>query len=191
MLRAWPETNRPGAVHDAHDDLLAVGPGTAADLSRAGGTQARSLDRLLRALASVGVFSEGEGGRVKPWPWRSTAALGRWAFAALFVAAGVAHFARPDVYLRIMPPYLPYGRALVLLSGGFEVVLGLLLLVPATSRLAAWGLIALLVAVFPANVHMYLHADRFPLSPTLLLLRLPLQAVLIFWAYAYTRRRPP
>ena len=93
-----------------------------------------------------------------------------------------------DVYMKIMPPYLPYHRALVLLSGVFEVALGLLLLVPATSRLAAWGLIALLVAVFPANVFMYQHPEKFALSPTLLLLRLPLQGVLILWAYAYTRR---
>ena len=61
-------------------------------------------------------------------------------------------------------------------------------MLPATSRLAAWALIALLVAVFPANVFMYQHPEKFGLSPTLLLLRLPLQGVLILWAYAYTRR---
>jgi uncharacterized membrane protein len=125
---------------------------------------------------------------VKTTPRTTLALVGRWAFAALFVAGGVGHFVATDVYIRIMPPYLPYHRALVLLSGVFEVVLGVLLLVPTTSRLAAWGLIALLVAVFPANVFMYQHPERFPLPPTLLLLRLPLQGVLILWAYAYTSR---
>ena len=120
--------------------------------------------------------------------WTTLALVGKWAFAALFVAGGVGHFVKTDVYMRIMPPYLPYHRALVLLSGVFEVVLGILLLVPTTKRPAAWGLIALLVAVFPANVYMFQHPERFPLPPTLLLLRLPLQFVLILWAYAYTRR---
>jgi uncharacterized membrane protein len=120
--------------------------------------------------------------------WTALALVGKWAFAALFVAGGIGHFVKTDVYMRIMPPYLPYHRALVLLSGVFEVVLGILLLVPTTSRLAAWGLIALLVAVFPANVYMCQHPEKFALSPTLLLLRLPLQVVLILWAYAYTRR---
>ena len=120
--------------------------------------------------------------------WTTLALVGRWIFAALFVAGGVGHFVKTDVYMRIMPPYLPYHRALVLLSGVFEVVLGLLLLVPTTSRPAAWGLIALLVAVFPANLFMYQHPEKFGLSPTLLLIRLPLQGVLILWAYAYTRR---
>ena len=63
--------------------------------------------------------------------------------------------------MRIMPPYLPYHRALVLVSGVFEVALGILLLVPRTSRLAAWGLIALLIAVFPANLYMFQQSERF------------------------------
>lgn len=115
--------------------------------------------------------------------------VGKSVFAALFILGGVGHFLATDVYMKIMPPYLPYHRPLVLLSGVFEVALGLLLLVPATSRLAAWGLIALLVAVFPANVYMFQNPEKFNLSPTLLLLRLPLQGVLILWAFAYTRRR--
>jgi uncharacterized membrane protein len=114
--------------------------------------------------------------------------IGKAAFAALFILGGIGHFAATDSYMKIMPPYLPYHRALVLLSGVFEVALGLLLLVPRASRPAAWGLIALLIAVFPANVFMYRHPERFGLSPTLLLLRLPLQGLLILWAWAYTRR---
>lgn len=113
---------------------------------------------------------------------------GKWAFAALFVAAGVGHFIATEFYMKIMPPYLPWHRPMNLISGVFEIALGIMLLVPRTSRLAAWGIIAVLVAVFPANVFMVQHAESFPLSPTLLLLRLPLQGVLILWAYAYTRR---
>jgi uncharacterized membrane protein len=113
--------------------------------------------------------------------------VGKCAFAALFVIGGVGHFVATDFYVSIMPLYLPYHRALVLLSGVFEVAPGILLLVPKTSRFAAWGLIALLIAVFPANIFMFQHPERFPLPPTLLLLRLPLQGVLILWAYVYTR----
>ena len=78
-------------------------------------------------------------------PRTTLKAVGKLALAALFILGGIGHFVATDVYLRIMPPYLPYHRALMLLSGVFEVVLGLLLLVPATSRLAAWGLVVLLV----------------------------------------------
>ncbi|WP_165249524.1 DoxX family protein [Paludisphaera soli] len=113
--------------------------------------------------------------------------VGKWAFAGLFVLAGVGHFVAPEAYMRIMPPALPYHRELVLISGAFEIALGVLLLIPRTSRFAAWGLIALLIAVFPANVFMYHHADRFAVPPALLLMRLPLQGLLILWAYAYTR----
>jgi len=100
----------------------------------------------------------------------------------------VAHFASTDFFLRIMPPYVPFPRAMVLVSGGFEIVLAVLLLIPRTSRLAAWGLIALLIAVFPANLFMYQHASIFGLPPIALLLRLPVQGLLILWAWTYARR---
>jgi uncharacterized membrane protein len=125
---------------------------------------------------------------LKTTTWANLKSLGRWAFAALFILGGVGHFIATDVYMKIMPPYLPYHRAVVLLSGVFEVVLGVLLLVPRMSRLAALDLIALLVAVFSANVFMYQHPERFGLPPLVLLLRLPLQGLLILWANAYTRR---
>jgi uncharacterized membrane protein len=107
-----------------------------------------------------------------------------------FVIAGINHFRSPDFYVRMMPPYLPLHRELVWLSGVAEVVLGVLLLIPRTSIAAAWGLIALLAAVFPANVQMALHPETFPsLSPAALWLRLPLQGVLIAWAWWLTRPR--
>lgn len=113
---------------------------------------------------------------------------GKIMFAVLFLVAGVGHLVATDVYMKIMPPYLPWHRPLVLLSGVFEIALGVLLLVPWSSRFAAWGVITLLVAVFPANLSMHQHPERFPLPPMLLLMRLPLQGVLILWAYAYARR---
>lgn len=114
--------------------------------------------------------------------------VGKAIFAAFFVLGGIGHFVATDIYMKIMPPYLPYPRVLVLLSGVFEVALGLLLVVPLTTRVAAWSLIALLIAVFPANLYMFQHSEKFAVSPTLLLLRLPLQGLLIIWAWAYTRR---
>ena len=106
---------------------------------------------------------------------------GRGALALLFVGAGVLHFTHPETYLRIMPPALPAPRLLVLLSGVAEVAGGLGLLLPATRRLATWGLLALLVAVFPANVHMLELARSLHLPAWVLWARLPLQPLLM-WA---------
>ena len=114
--------------------------------------------------------------------------VGKRTFAALFITAGVGHFVATDFFLKIMPPYLPFHLPLVLVSGVIEILLGILLLVPRYSRLAAWGIIALLIAVFPANIHVYTHQELFPFPPLAHLLRLPLQGVLILWAFAYTRQ---
>ncbi len=113
--------------------------------------------------------------------------VSRYIFGILFIAAGVLHFTRPDFYLKIMPPYLPLHRELVYASGVFEILLGALLLIKRFAPLAGWGLILLLIAVFPANIYVYQHQEIMPASPLLHLLRLPLQAVLILWAYWYTR----
>jgi uncharacterized membrane protein len=116
----------------------------------------------------------------------------KWLLGLMFVAAGVNHFANPDFYVAIVPPYLPAPLTLVYVSGAAEVLLGVLLLVPRFQRVAAWGLIALLLAIFPANLHMALHPELFPeIPPVSLWLRLPLQGVLIAWAYLFTRRAPP
>lgn len=115
--------------------------------------------------------------------------LMRWLVGSLFILAGLNHFRVPEFYVKIMPPYLPWHLGLVYLSGVIEVALGILLLVPRFTTWAAWGLIALLIAVFPANIHMAVHADDFPEhAPALLWLRLPLQGLLIAWAYWFTRK---
>ena len=102
----------------------------------------------------------------------------------LFIAGGLNHFVSPGVYLKIMPDYLPWPLALVYVSGFFEVLGGGGLAIPQLRRAAGWGLIALLVAVFPANVDMLINADQFPAIPVwALVARLPLQGVLIAWVW--------
>ena len=116
----------------------------------------------------------------------------RWVLGVMFLVAGVNHFLDPGFYLSIMPPYLPWHRGLVLASGVLEVILGVLLLVPRTSIPAAWGLIALLVAVFPANLHMAMHPDLYPEFPAIILYaRLPLQGALVAWTYWFAHRAQP
>ncbi len=106
---------------------------------------------------------------------------------ALYVLAGVNHFRDPRTYERMMPPWVPAHRAMVLWSGVAEVLLGIGVLVPATRSLAAWGVIALLVAVFPANLQMFRDPERWPKVPRWgLALRLPLQGVLMWWAWTLT-----
>jgi uncharacterized membrane protein len=110
-------------------------------------------------------------------------------FGFFFIAAGGNHFLNESFYLRMMPPYLPWHEALVVLSGLAEMALGALLLIPRTSRWGAWGLVVLLIAVFPANFQMALHPETFPeFNPISLWARLPLQLVLIAWASWYTRQ---
>ena len=107
------------------------------------------------------------------------------------VTAGILHFVKEDFFLKIMPPYLPWHRELVYLSGVFEILLGVMLLVPKFQNRAAWGLITLFIAVFPANIHVYLNQEEtFGESP-FHLIRLFLQGVLILWAYWYTVKAKP
>ena len=124
--------------------------------------------------------------------WRDVGLrVARWAFAAFFIGAGVLHFLKPAFYLQIMPPYLPYPRELVLISGGFEILGGVGLLIPRLSRLAAWGIIAMLVVFMMPHVYMVQHPERFPIPTPLLWIRIPLQGLLIWWAYAYTKSIRP
>jgi uncharacterized membrane protein len=113
-----------------------------------------------------------------------------WFMGIFYVLAAVAHFVRTDVYLPMMPPYLPAHRELILLSGVAEVVLGLAVLVPQTRRLAARGIILLLIAIFPANLHIAIHdVPLFGATQGAGIwnwVRLPFQGVLIAWAWWYT-----
>ncbi|MBC8075560.1 MAG: DoxX family protein [Chloroflexales bacterium] len=116
-------------------------------------------------------------------------AIGRSLTGAIFIIAGLNHFLQPRLYRAIMPPYLPWHGPLVAISGLAEVVLGVLVCVPRSAQLGGWGLIALLVAVFPANLHMALNPERFaPLPAWALWARLPLQPLLMAWVHWCTRR---
>ena len=114
-----------------------------------------------------------------------------WLMAAFYVFAGVMHFVRPDYYTPAMPPYLPWHEALIFLSGVAEVGLGIAVLIPSLRRWAAWGIIALLIAIFPANVHIALYNVPMFGNPEgagiFNWIRLPLQLVLILWAWWYTQ----
>lgn len=117
--------------------------------------------------------------------------LSLWLLAAFFLFAGINHFRVPAFYLSMMPDYLAWRIPLVYVSGGAEIILGALLLMPEWSRRAAWGLIVVSIAVFPANIHMALHPEEFEWAdPLVLWLRLPLQGVLLAWIYWHTRPTP-
>lgn len=110
--------------------------------------------------------------------------------AVFFIGAGVNHFVRPTFYRQIIPPGFPNPPLLVALSGACEIAGGAGLLIPRLRRAAGWGLIALLIAVFPANVYMAVSPERIPglgISRWLLWLRLPLQAVFVAWVWFVSR----
>lgn len=121
-----------------------------------------------------------------------------YVMASIYIVAGITHFLVPEAFAQIVPPMLPYPLAFAYLSGVAEIALGVGLLIPRTRKLAAWGVIALLIAVFPANVYMAVSdvtvtgvfGRTLDPSPTVRWGRLPLQAVLIGWAWWYTRPMP-
>jgi uncharacterized membrane protein len=121
-------------------------------------------------------------------------AIGALVLGVLFVFAGSMHFIRTEFYLRMMPPYIPAHLLIVQISGVCEVLGGIGLIVPATRRIAAIGLIALLVAVFPANIQMAIHPELYRDigPPAAFYVRLPLQLVaiaLVWWAGARAAAR--
>ncbi|WP_080059746.1 DoxX family protein [Spirosoma aerolatum] len=109
-----------------------------------------------------------------------------YAQSLVYIVAGLNHFLNPRTYLAIMPPYIPAHQFMVTISGIAEIILGIGLLFRATQSVSAWGLIFLLIAIFPANVYMATSAKFIKFPAWLRWLRLPLQAVLIWWAYRYT-----
>lgn len=122
--------------------------------------------------------------------------LARHAFVFFFISAGINHFVNPSFYLKIIPPFLPAHELINALSGAAEMVIGILIAMPRTRAIGGWAAIALLVAVFPANLYLFAHQELIPAVPPLLhLLRLPLQALFIAWAYfaaglGQTRSKP-
>ncbi len=112
--------------------------------------------------------------------------------AISYVGAGINHFVHPDFYLKIMPPYIPWHLAMVQISGVAEVIGGLGLLIPKMRRASAWGLVALLIAVFPANIYAATNFKPMPEHPWAyyaVWIRLPLQLVLIAWVLWCTREK--
>ncbi len=120
---------------------------------------------------------------------RAGVGLSRKLLGASFIGAGVNHFVMPRAYRAIVPPGTPGGaERVVVISGVAEIAGGLGVLVPRTQRVAGVGLIALLVAVFPANLHMARNPERFKRFPRwALYARLPLQPLMMIWAWRATR----
>jgi len=105
-----------------------------------------------------------------------------------YITTGIRHFTEPDWFLQIYPPFLPFGLAAVYISGFFEVLLGILLLMPKTRYYAAWGLIVLLIAVFPANIYLaQTNGELLDISPIVAWGRLPFQVVFIGIAYWHSK----
>ncbi|MEO6135668.1 MAG: MauE/DoxX family redox-associated membrane protein [Ginsengibacter sp.] len=115
--------------------------------------------------------------------------LSLYAMIVFYIAAGINHFWHPEMYINIMPPWIPWHKFLVIFSGIFEVLFAVLLIFSSTRRLAAWCIIGLLVAVFPANIQMmvnYINESNPKLWISII--RLPIQIILIWWAYGFTKK---
>jgi uncharacterized membrane protein len=113
--------------------------------------------------------------------------------AGFYVLAGINHFRSPDRYIRIIPAYLPAPHLLNLLAGIFEIVFGLMFIFKQTRKMAAWGIILMLIAFLPVHIDMIIHAPvmlgNFKVTPLIAWLRIPLQGLLILWAWWYTRNK--
>lgn len=109
--------------------------------------------------------------------------------SALYFFAGVNHFWHPEFYIKIMPTWIGAKEELVYISGVGEILFALLLLPNKTRRYAAWGIILLLVAVFPANIQMMLnYVNEHHPKLWIAIIRLPLQVLLVWWAYTFTKK---
>ncbi len=116
-----------------------------------------------------------------------------WLAALFFIVAGVNHFVKPEFYREIVPPQFPKPALLVEISGVCEIAGGIGLLVRPLRRAAGIGLILLLIAVFPANIHMAISPDSIAglhIARWLLWVRLPLQLVFVAWVWLVALKRP-
>ena len=117
--------------------------------------------------------------------WKKLVLFG---LAVFFINAGVNHFVNPDFYFSIMPPAFPLHSEAVYISGFFEVLGGGWVLIPRLRKIAGWGLVALLVAVYPANIYMAITPEAFPDIPVAALyVRLAFQFLFFYWAFSVTR----
>jgi len=108
--------------------------------------------------------------------------------ATLFIVAGLNHFRKPRLYLKITPSYIPFPNFINYLVGFLELTLGILLFFSDYTKMAAWGIIFLLIAIFPANLNMYQNESAaLGLPKWVRFIRLPLQFALIIWTYQYTK----
>ncbi|WP_422360998.1 MauE/DoxX family redox-associated membrane protein [Reichenbachiella sp.] len=104
---------------------------------------------------------------------------------AFYIFAGVSHFFSPRFFLKIIPKWVPYPKVVNLAVGAIEILLGAAIYFEETRMLAAWGIIALLIVVFPANIYHYQLARQKNRQVIATLIRLPLQLLLIYWAYTF------
>jgi len=117
--------------------------------------------------------------------WRKFSLFG---LSLFFIYFGIDHFINPEFYLSIMPPAFPLHAEAVYISGFFEILGGISVLIAPLRKIAGWGLVALLICVYPANIYMAITPEAFPeISIELLYFRLPLQFLFIYWAYSVTR----
>ena len=126
---------------------------------------------------------------MKPWQARLASLPSRLLLGVFFITAGILHFVFPNAYIAVMPPWLGWHAALVVISGVAECAGGLGVLMPFTRRWAGWGLLALCVAVLPANAQMLidgLAAGKAAWIVALLVVRLPVQALLMGWIWRAT-----
>ena len=113
------------------------------------------------------------------------------ALSLLFINIGIDHFVNPDFYRNIMPAYLPMHTEAIYISGFFEILGGVAILFPKLRSMAGWGLVLLLIVVFPVNIHMAVNPNLFPDIPlSFLYLRLVLQFIIIYWTYFATQLPP-
>jgi len=125
-------------------------------------------------------------------PFRSRQDKAAAAMAAMFLFTGADHFLTPSRYLPMMPPALPAPLMLIYVSGFFELAGAVGLLIRRTRRWAAWGLVTLLIAVFPANIYVAVSGGSIaglPSSPWYYWARLPMQIIFLTWAYWLTKRK--
>ncbi|AFL81538.1 putative membrane protein [Aequorivita sublithincola DSM 14238] len=114
-------------------------------------------------------------------PWH------QYLMGVLYVLAGINHFRKPKLYERIIPPYIPAHSAMVMLSGFAEMILGFMIMNKNTQTEAAWGIIAMLIVFFTVHIYMLQNEKAaMKLPKWVLILRLPLQFGLMYWAYLYT-----